>query len=1382
MAISFVNVGVSTTGTGSLTLTQTATMPASFIAGDVLICFVDRINDYALTSSTPTGWTFLRNISDVGTSPAAAQTDIYYRIAAGGDAAPTFTVGTTTRFTIQVVAYRGVEPSTLLFFEGGTTEAGSSATTVHSGPTLSNSDATAWAVFHYCSRQIATPASATAGTGLTERVDTDMGVATTANGVSQLADTNGVAATGSQTYTTTSSAGTAFAATWTGYLAPASGSTAKSGPDTATTGNTGTIAAAVAGPDTASVVDSGRVAIPISGPDTAAVSDTNGLVVRVTGSDTATIGDGGSPQVAYSNIAVSLWAVASSGDLVPLPDYESLTLSPIRNAPGSLSVSYPANGRNFSTLYNNVTNDRDAEVEIWLTGSQGTRLRGYLQESAGDDADEARVWTFSGSFLEQRMAEALVYPQVAPLGNDSQELVMSAATAGTVMGTLLTQAQARGSLTDLTKDFTNTLDSKGVAWPTVVTTKFSPGATYQSVLDTLIALGLCEYSISADHVFHLWGPAGRGVDRTTGPLPVILRRGRNLTSAPRKHSVRDSATAVLVAGSNNLYQTSVSAGALARRGRRVEMSSSANNLTDVGSVTAFATQELQVLSAGLMELTVGLGFLPTEPRPGTVFDVGDWIYVDTLSNLERYRVAQWSMTLSGSGGSNPTGTVVVNDTVTDRMSSLAKRLAALTSGSAVVGTSGPDNGTPNPPTGLSASSVAYLDGAVTKSSVTVGWTAPTTNTNSTSISDLAGFNIRYAYASSPTVWLPGGSATSGSAISGSFVANPGVSISIQVDAYDTVGNTSGWSSSLVHVTAADATAPPAPSTPTVSNYLGVLRVTWDGNTNTSADMLAAAPDFDHVDIHVSTSSGFTPSSGTLFDRFFAAGTQVYTQGTYGTTYYFKLIAIDKNGNSGTASAQGSDAPSQVVSADLFAQCVGTAALQDLAVVTAKIGLLQVNDAQMGNVAVGKLTTGIMTASVTLSGIIRTATSGARSEIDAAGIRLYNSGGTNTVNFNANTGAALVVGEFQTATSGQRMRINPAGTAADHIYIYPSGSGDFANIFTRDAIDGSAAILIDGGALTTVGRGRVGAYKQQAFISYVVGDSSGGTQTGYSETAVVCQNDGYVSAWAQTAINFDLYQGSTFEANGHMQFQWKTGTNPFQPMLATGGAAGQPNAGIKFDSSLVCSTFADGAAFSAFKGTAFTVSSSGSVKTGITDIRAVMTPLDVIKAARSKGYKYITDVDRQGAAAPQRFGPIAEDLPSHLVVMTPSATGVMEPSVSLGEQIGTLWGAFNQLLDQALVNVTATVTPPLLATINTDVDVVVPWDVGPAQTVPAVVSIVPFGPGPLQQRSITARVIAKDVNGVTVRFRTKRALTGVTALDPEDRYVVNAIFQYTAPWV
>src|SRR5690606_37296964 len=100
-----------------------------------------------------------------------------------------------------------------------------------------------------------------------------------------------------------------------------------------------------------------------------------------------------------------------TGALVPLPDFESLTLSPERNSRGSISLRYPAPGRNFDLLRECVTESRDLEVEIWSIGSPLGALRGLLQEAAGDDTEEGAVWTFGGGFLELHADEAVVYPQ-----------------------------------------------------------------------------------------------------------------------------------------------------------------------------------------------------------------------------------------------------------------------------------------------------------------------------------------------------------------------------------------------------------------------------------------------------------------------------------------------------------------------------------------------------------------------------------------------------------------------------------------------------------------------------------------------------------------------------------------------------------------------------------------------------------------------------------------------------------------------------------------------------------------------------------------------------------------------------------------------------------
>src|SRR5690606_29073763 len=161
-------------------------------------------------------------------------------------------------------------------------------------------------------------------------------------------------------------------------------------------------------------------------------------------------------------------------------------------------------------------------------------------------------------------------------------------------------------------------------------------------------------------------------------------KARNLLDSPRKWSVREAGTAVLAAGAEGVYETAADADALARRGRRIERSASANNLTDAEAVQAFAQNQLHLLAVGQLQIDHGIGFRPGEPRPVIAFDIGDWIYSQSSGGLERLRVVQWTLSVDDSG---PAGTVTLNDTITDWLSRLKAMLDNLTSGDTVVGTS-----------------------------------------------------------------------------------------------------------------------------------------------------------------------------------------------------------------------------------------------------------------------------------------------------------------------------------------------------------------------------------------------------------------------------------------------------------------------------------------------------------------------------------------------------------------------------------------------------------------------------------------------------------------------------------------------------------------------
>lgn len=106
-------------------------------------------------------------------------------------------------------------------------------------------------------------------------------------------------------------------------------------------------------------------------------------------------------------------------------------------------------------------------------------------------------------------------------------------------------------------------------------------------------------------------------------------------------------------------------------------------------------------------------------------------------------------------------------------------------------------------------------------------------------------------------------------------------------------------------TAAGAPPPNTPDTPTVSNTLQGILVAWDG-------LLAAAnplSDFLWCEVHVSTSSGFTPSPATLKGTLVSASVFPVVGLVVGTTYYVKLVGRNTSGVASTPSVQGSGVPS-----------------------------------------------------------------------------------------------------------------------------------------------------------------------------------------------------------------------------------------------------------------------------------------------------------------------------------------------------------------------------------------------------------------------------------------------------------------------------------------
>lgn len=186
--------------------------------------------------------------------------------------------------------------------------------------------------------------------------------------------------------------------------------------------------------------------------------------------------------------------------------------------------------------------------------------------------------------------------------------------------------------------------------------------------------------------------------------------------------------------------------------------------------------------------------------------------------------------------------------------------------------------------------------------------------------------------------------------------------STQVDSPDLTA-TETWTSD--EAPASDGIPPSVSPVPTVQGAISFLAVTWTAITNS---------DTVTYEVHVSTTSGFTPSAATKSGEggltFWIIRTMPNGSAlTYGTTYYVKLIAKDRDG-AAAAGAQGSGSLVQINSPDIAANAVITNLLAAGAVIASKIDVdeLSAISADLGTVT---------------AGTYKTAPSGTRWEISSA---------------------------------------------------------------------------------------------------------------------------------------------------------------------------------------------------------------------------------------------------------------------------------------------------------------------------------------------------------------------------------------------------------------
>lgn len=204
--------------------------------------------------------------------------------------------------------------------------------------------------------------------------------------------------------------------------------------------------------------------------------------------------------------------------------------------------------------------------------------------------------------------------------------------------------------------------------------------------------------------------------------------------------------------------------------------------------------------------------------------------------------------------------------------------------------------------------------------------------------------------------------------------------------------------------AAGSSGPPQTTDPVVSVVPVGLSVSWDGNFASGA---ALPVNWDHVEIHVSTVSTFTPSAATLQGTLLKPGVHIVSPLVPGNTYYCVLVPVDTSGAQGPmsdvisgvpASVEGSIDPGSITTTMISPQAITTPLLAAGAVTTA---ILAAQAVAAGNIAAGAVVAGTIQANaidgmtinaVTINGGIITGADFI-SVAGTGGYFAYSSGGT-----------------------------------------------------------------------------------------------------------------------------------------------------------------------------------------------------------------------------------------------------------------------------------------------------------------------------------------------------------------------------------------------------
>ncbi len=479
-----------------------------------------------------------------------------------------------------------------------------------------------------------------------------------------------------------------------------------------------------------------------------------------------------------------LKAFNSSGTaLAFLPEYQDLQVSTEFSEVGSIAFSYHPKGVNFAVLMQ----DR-IEVAVYQDGVELNDCRFRLLQREWDEIKEDEPVQFTGPSLLNRLTSAIVYSGdgSVTLGQDQ---TFTSATPGGILKALFDQNFARGTTRVMRQityaSFSNANDSNGNPWeftiPGPIT--YTVGVNYLDVVRNLVNNGTIEVRMVGQDL-RVYNPGTMGADKTIIASPVIFRRGRELSEAPRRETAEQIAAIALIAGDENILRQEVDSGVAAVWGED-ETFISQGGIKDTTTLGILAAAEIDRRSQVRSEYTHQIVAAASPWVPFVDYAVSDYIFTDRSGTPERMRIRQLVASLDPIAP--PAISLVLNDKFLEQEIVTARKIDGILGGASATGTvavptepESQDTTTPKSPASLSTGSSVYVgEDGVAVAQASLSWPAVTQNTDNSTISDLDHYETQWHV-------------DNASALTAISVINPARDMETLTKKFDRRGTGYGW--------------------------------------------------------------------------------------------------------------------------------------------------------------------------------------------------------------------------------------------------------------------------------------------------------------------------------------------------------------------------------------------------------------------------------------------------------------------------------------------------------------------------------------------------------------------------------------------------------------